>query len=73
MQINALKSQKTNGRLGYLHINNRENKKRTKVNTLYLISYHFQESDWGLTRLEKQSKYNKSNFSSLAGLQDLRN
>ena len=41
MPINTLKSQKTNGGFGNLHINYWKEKREIKISTLYLISYNF--------------------------------
>ncbi len=48
MPINILKSQTTNSGLKNLYINNKEEKRKIRIDTLHLISYD-------LARLKKRS------------------
>ena len=74
MPINTPKSQKTSGSFGNFYIDNwQKNRKKSRLNTLYLLSHNFQRSDKGFTRLKKQSQCNKPNFYLLIRPQNLKN
>ena len=73
MQTNTLKSQKTSSGLGNFHVNNWEDRRKIRTNTLYLVSYHLQRSNQGPAGFKKQSQYNESSFCLLTRPQDLKN
>ena len=53
MQTSALKNQKTSSSLSNLYIGDWEKGRKIRADTLHLVSYYFQESDWGPAELKK--------------------
>ena len=65
MPTNISKSQKINGSLGNLYVNNwQENGRRIRMNIWYLVFYGLHRENKYLARLKKQSQYNEPTFCS---------
>ena len=73
MLINTSKSQKISDSLENFYINDwQKNGRKIRTKTLYLVSLGLQRANRGLTKLEKQSQYNKPSFYLLVRPQDLK-